>query len=62
MRLLIVVVLVVILILSWPSWRHRNRDPGYVAPAWHRNYDYAPTGIIGVLLILAVILILLGVI
>jgi hypothetical protein len=57
MRLLIVVVLVVLLIVLWPTWRHPDERWGR---PWHRNYDYYPSTLLGVVLVVAVILILFG--
>jgi hypothetical protein len=59
MHLLIVVALVVLIIVLWPTWR--NRDDMRWQP-WQRNYDYYPSTLLGVVLVVTVLLLLFNVI
>jgi Protein of unknown function (DUF3309) len=59
MHLLIIVALVVAIIVLWPTWRKRDL-------VWdrrvHRNYDYYPSTLLGVVLVVTILLLLFGVI
>jgi len=48
MGVLLLVVLLLLLAGAWPSWGHS------------RNWGYAPSGVLGTLLIIILILVLLG--
>jgi Protein of unknown function (DUF3309) len=60
MRLLLVMVLVVLVILCWPSWRYHDRWRDQV-PYRGRGWEYGPAGGLGLVLVVVVVLILLGV-
>jgi uncharacterized iron-regulated membrane protein len=60
MRLLLIVALIVLIIVAWPTWWTRNPDAIERSP-WRRDYGYYPSGGLFGVLVVVLVLILLGV-